>query len=153
MLLRRIQFDSSNLPEEQKDFYVLMTRAMYLFNLCINDYTVMRNSNEVFSKRGKKRTICTRIYHFFPPDDPDYESCSVEIESSSDVRFMKLHLFGQTFSICELFRPSHNISATDYEFIIATNVLPSFARPHGENRDSKQHIMGEIHDFIGDYER
>lgn len=105
----------------------------------------------VISKRGRQLTITTSLYHFFEEGDPDYDWCSVEMLTTDGVRFLTLNFLGQSFELAYFYRPSHNISAKDYEFIIAANAFGSYARPWCENRGDKRHIMGEIRDFLEDY--
>lgn len=151
MLLRDIQLDTSVLSDKQMDYYVQMQRAVGLFNLCINEAIIRTGAHTVISKRGLTLTITTRLYHFFEDGDPDYDSCSVEMLATGDVRFLTLNLLGQSFELADFYHPSHNISAKDYEFIIAAKAIESYARPWCENRGDKRHIMGEIHDFLEDY--
>ncbi len=151
MLLRDIQLDTSVLSDKLMDYHVQMQRAAGLFNLCINKPIIRNGSQLVISKRGRSLTITTRLYHFFEEGDPDYDSCSVEMLATDGVRFLTLNLLGQSFELADFYRPSHNISAKDYEFIIAAKAIESYARPWCENRGDKRHIMGEIHDFLEDY--
>lgn len=151
MLLRDIQLDTSLLDNKQMDYYVQMQRAASLFNLCINKATIRKNAHLVISKRGRSLHITTRLYHFFEEGDPDRDSCSVEMLATDGVRFLTLNLLGQSFELADFYRPSHNISAKDYEFIIAAKAIETYARPWCENRGDKKYIMGEIHDFLEDY--
>lgn len=151
MLLRNIKLDTSTFTNAQMDYYVQMTRAVSLFNLCINKSTILKHSHVVTFKSGRSMNINTRLYHFFEEGDPDYESCSVEMLSTNTVRFLHLNLLGQDFELANFYRPSHNISMKDVEFIIAATTLPSFTRPRCENRGNKKCIMGEIHEFLEDY--
>lgn len=151
MLLRHFALDTSILTEDQLNYYVQLTRAVYLFNMCINKATVNHDCLTLYSKRNKKGTFATKTYSFFESDDPDYETCTVEVASTDTCRFLKLNLFEHSFEVASVFRPSHNLSANDYEFLIAATVITSWIRPNGDNRGTKEQIMGEIYDFIGDY--
>ncbi len=151
MLRRDITLDTNVLSDKHMDYYVQMTRAMSLFNLCINKSTLLKNSHALSSKRGRTLHITTRQFLFFENSDPDYQSCSVEILATENVRFFHLDLLGHKFELAEFYRPSHNISPKDYEFIIAATVLPTYARPYTDVIKDKRLIMGEIHDFIEDY--
>lgn len=151
MLLRDIKLDTSVLSDKQMDYYVQMTRAVSLFNLCINKCTLLKNSHTISSKRGRTLNITTRLYHFFDELDPDYLTCSVEMLATEGVRFLHLNLLGHGFELADFYRPSHNISPKDHEFIIAATTLPTYARPYTDLIKDKRMIMGEIHDFLGDY--
>lgn len=151
MLLRDIKLDTSVLSDKLMDYHVQMQRAAGLFHLCLNQPIMRKGAHMVMSKRGRTLTITTRLYHFFEEGDPDYDSCSVEMLATDGVRFLTLNLLGQSFELADFYRPSHNISAKDYEFIIAATALPTYVRPWCEHRGDKRHIMGEIHDFLEDY--
>lgn len=156
MNLNKIRLDDILSTPENMEYYIYLKRAVRIFNMFTNKIT--NRQYRLFDSDNSTTSIVesTRLYHLFNPDEPDYELYSAEILTTKSIRYLCLNLNESSFVVANFFRPNVRktdyISVKDYQFIIASKTIPFCRHPYCSNPMDRPMILGEIYDFIADYD-